>query len=102
MDIGIIETPAVETLVTRDISLAAALQASGYRTTGVDLQAEGSWARQVGYFKFAKTPDLDEAVGAFESGAMRVEPKAFHQSLKSLKGYVTGSFRQPRPSEANE
>lgn len=87
----------MENFVTRDISLASALLCQGFRTTGVDLSAEGSWTKQVGYFKFGEmTPELAKAVGDYETGEMRVEPKQFHQSLKGLKGYVTGSFRAPR------
>jgi len=82
--------------VTKDLYEAAALVSVGIRETGIDIQKEGSDARQIGYFRFAPSEKLDAALTDYASGKLLVEPRLYSANVKRLKSSVSTSFRAPR------
>ena len=90
-----------EIFSTRDLYLASTLVALRFFKIGTDYQIEGEARRPVGYFNFAKTPELMEAKEKYLQGQLAIEPRGFITILKSLKSEVNSEYKSPH-SRFNE
>jgi hypothetical protein len=73
----------VNTRNVTDLPLAAFLVASGHRLLSMACGTNGR-----GAFTFEECPKLDQAVLDFYNSAGRVEPRAFSETIRSLKAAV--------------
>jgi hypothetical protein len=78
---------------TRDIYLASTLAVLGFEIVGVDCEIEGVKPRAIGYFKFEETDELSAARMKYTQGKALVEPRAFVQTMQSLKSETTNLSR---------
>lgn len=80
---------------TRDIYLASTLVTLKFLLLGIDYQVEGEKNRPIGFFKFERTPRLNDAKIAYAQGMLAVEPRTFITNLNSLKAEVIGVLTNP-------
>ena len=80
---------------TRDLHLAATLMTLRFPLLGTDFQIEGTKSHPIGYFKFEKTPQIEEAKRAFFTSSLMVEPRLFMSNIESLKADVANVRMNP-------
>lgn len=75
--------------ITRDLYLAASLVNKGFELDRIDFQLEGD--RQVGYFCFAKTPELEETERSYwkDKGGDR----DLFGAMRALKARVASTYK---------
>lgn len=84
-----------ETFETSDMCLVAALRHEGERPTGTRWEGgrDGTC-----HWKFDKTDGLQEVVGAFFTGSLRVEPREFNQLFWDTKREFYGHYDRAKAS----
>lgn len=66
---------------TYDLALAASLEALGFTVSGLE---KTSYSNKTSFI-FDRTIELDEAIQAYWSDKLRVNPKAYFDVLKHIK-----------------
>ena len=92
---------AQELFSTRELALAAALQSLKFLVVNIDYQYEADKERPIGYFKFAATKELKEAIAQYRAGKMLVDPRSFMFSYHELKSQTTGFYKSPSGLKSN-
>jgi hypothetical protein len=80
---------------SRDLYLASALVSLKFKLLKIDFQIEGSANRPVGYFYFANTPALEDAVKRYWNSELACEIRSFINEMRGLKSQVTTAYKAP-------
>ena len=80
---------------TKDLLLASCLVTLGFQYDSVTTSYEGQKNRPIGYWNFFDTEELSLARRQFNSGVLRIEPRALWQTLASLKSEVSSLQNNP-------
>jgi len=89
------QTNAEDFLSTRDLNFAATLMTLKFPLLGIDYQIEGTKSRAIGYFKFTRTPSLEEAKRKYMQAVIMVVPQAYDQAKEMLKAEVMNVKMNP-------
>lgn len=73
---------------TRDLSLASTLMCLRFPLMGIDYQIEGMRSRPIGYFKFERTPAIEDAKKRYLQSMLMVVPQSYDQAKEALKAEV--------------
>lgn len=72
---------------TTTLALAASIICAGIPLDSVSKDSDG---RTVFIFNRSNAPDLDQVIQAFWQRSLKVEPNAFWESVRFLKGRIYG------------
>ena len=89
------EENEIEEFSDRDILLASVLLSLGFKHTGTDFQIEGERQNPIGYFKFEKTDELEEAVKAYRARELSIEPQLLWSNFRGIKSQLEGARKSP-------
>ena len=80
---------------TRDLNLAAVLMTLHFPLLGIDYQIEGMKSRPIGYFKFEKSPAIEDAKRKYLQSIIMVVPQSYDQAKEALKSEVINVRMSP-------
>lgn len=80
---------------TRDLKLAATLMTLRFPLMGIDYQIEGVKTRPIGYFKFERSPALEDAKRKYMQLMISVVPQTYDQMKDTLKAEVMNVKMNP-------
>ena len=83
---------------TKDLLLASVLVTLGFPYSGPTISYEGSRGRAVGFWIFKEDENLALARRQYNSGLLRVEPRALWSSLSGLKSEVASVVESSSPT----
>jgi hypothetical protein len=94
-DGGDMKLESYETLLVRDLCLAALLRAKGTRMRGIVPQPGGFSA-----FDFQSNNETDEVLRTFTEGTAICNVRDFWHSLKDLRGLLRGDVPRPKSGQS--
>lgn len=85
----------IEEFSDRDILLASVLLSLGFKHTGTDYQIEGERQSPIGYFRFEKTKELEDAVRQYRSREIKIEPQLLWSNFRGMKSQLESTRKSP-------